>query len=385
MDKIKFLNIFINNISLLDLLHNLTEKGGIVVTPNVDHLVKLQSDSLFLKAYKIADYVVCDSKILEYILKLLGTPVKEKISGSDLLPAFYHYNRSNPDVKIFLLGGEEGVAQKARTKINEKVGRNIVVDALSPSFGFEHNALECLDIIQQINQSSANVLVIGVGSPKQEKWIVKYRSSLPNIKVFLPIGATIDFEAGNKVRSPSWMSNIGLEWLYRLISEPKRLWKRYLVDSMPFFIYTIRHYFNIYHRHPILELQSLPLGEILLRAGLLSSSELNLVLDIQKEKKYQVKIGEIITDLGLLSSETINFFTDSLPRIIHLKEVLPLGYYLQQAHLISEKEINLLIEKQKNANPRKLIGQLIIENNDISQQTINWFIELQYVLKSQSR
>ncbi|WP_342597607.1 WecB/TagA/CpsF family glycosyltransferase [Cyanobacterium aponinum UTEX 3222] len=139
MEKINFLNITINNVSLSELLTELSTKGGLIVTPNVDHLVKLQTDSSFLKAYHLADYVVCDSKILQYALKLLGKPIKEKISGSDLFPAFYNYNRDNKDIKIFLLGGMEGVAEKAKNNINQKVGREMVVEALSPSFGFENN------------------------------------------------------------------------------------------------------------------------------------------------------------------------------------------------------------------------------------------------------
>jgi exopolysaccharide biosynthesis WecB/TagA/CpsF family protein len=235
MNKVTLLNTDIHNLSLQELLIRLSHDGGFVVTPNVDHFVKLQEDYELLEVYRKADYRVCDSKIVEKTLKLLGTPIKEKISGSDLFPAFYEYNRKNEDVTIFLLGGAQGVPEQARDNINNKVGRNMVVDALSPSFGFEKDEAECLAIVERINQSGATVLAVGLGAPKQEKWIAKYRHLLPNVKVFLAIGATIDFEAGHKPRSPQWMSDCGLEWFYRLASEPRRLWKRYLIDSMPFF------------------------------------------------------------------------------------------------------------------------------------------------------
>lgn len=383
MNKVKFLNILIDNLSLSNLLEELTKNGGFIVTPNVDHLVKLQKDADFLKAYKIADYVVCDSKILQYMLKLLGKPIQEKISGSDLLPAFYHYHQHNQDIKIFLLGGEEGVAQKAQNNINQKVAREIVVDALSPSFGFENNQSECLSIIDKINQSGANVLAIGVGAPKQEKWIVKYRAQLPNVKVFLPIGATIDFEAGYKPRSPKWMSEIGLEWLYRLISEPKRLWKRYLVDSIPFLVHVLQHRFDIYRHNPIVELKSMPLGMVLNHAGLLSYQELNLVSKIQKEKNYETNLGKIIENFGLLSQETITFFAETLPKMIELNQVLLMGDYLQKAHLITTSQIQDLCRKQKLLSTHKKLGELIVEEGYISQKTLDWFIEFQYVLKSQ--
>ena len=89
-------------------------------------------------------------------------------------------------------------------------------------------------------------LAVGVGAPKQEKWILKYKDLMPNVKIFMAIGATIDFEAGNVKRAPQWMSRYGLEWLYRLLSEPSRLWKRYLVDDLPFFWLILKQRFGWY-------------------------------------------------------------------------------------------------------------------------------------------
>lgn len=230
--KVTILNIDVDNLSRLDFLEQL--ENGVVFTPNVDHLIKLQHDQDFLIAYEMADYKICDSTILMYASKFLGTPIQEKISGSDLLPEFCAYHQNNANVRLFLLGGIDGVAQIAQRRINEEFGRNIVISAHSPSFGFDQDEAECLKIVQQINQSGATVLVVGVGAPKQELWIAKYKDKLPNIKIFLAVGAAIDFAAGHKSRSPQWVSEVGLEWLYRLLSEPQRLWKRYLIDDMPF-------------------------------------------------------------------------------------------------------------------------------------------------------
>ncbi len=244
MQAIKILNIAIDNLELAEFLANL--KSGIVFTPNVDHLIKLQNDPEFARIYTQADYKVCDSKILYFVSRFLGTPIKEKISGSDLFPAFYTYHQDNPDVKIFLLGAQAGVALLAKEKINQKVGREIIVGAHSPSFGFEKNEAECQAIIEMIKESGATVLAVGVGAPKQEKWIAKYQSQLPNIKIFMAIGATIDFEAGKVKRAPKWMSEVGLEWLYRLVSEPARLWKRYLIDDTYFFWLVLKQKLNLY-------------------------------------------------------------------------------------------------------------------------------------------
>ncbi|MEG3931552.1 MULTISPECIES: WecB/TagA/CpsF family glycosyltransferase [unclassified Microcoleus] len=235
MKTVNLLNVSIDNFSITELFEKLDCEGGVVFTPNVDHLIKLQYDRDFYEAYNKSSYRVCDSQILMYASKFLGTPLKEKISGSDLFPAFYMYHKDNEKIKIFLLGAAEGIARKAQEKINQKIGREIVVEALSPSFGFEKNEEECETIIDAINKSGATVLAIGVGSPKQEKWLVKYRSKFTHVKIFLGIGATIDFEAGSKARAPKWMSEVGIEWAYRLLSEPRRLWKRYLIEGLPFF------------------------------------------------------------------------------------------------------------------------------------------------------
>lgn len=246
MSSVKILNASVDNLSMAELLEKLNH--GVVYTPNVDHLVKLQTDPEFYQAYSSADYRTCDSKILFYVFKLLGSPLKEKISGSDLFPAFYWHHRQNDEVRIFLLGAREGVAAAAQKRINEKVGRSIVVGTHSPSFGFEQNEAECERIIELINQSDATVLAVGVGAPKQEKFIYKYRNRFKNIKIFMAVGATLDFEAGNVNRAPKWISEMGLEWLYRLMSEPRRLWKRYLVEGPPFFwlvlLQTLRLYSN---------------------------------------------------------------------------------------------------------------------------------------------
>ena len=231
-EPVNILGTKIDNLSMQELLEQLD--AGVVVTPNVDHIMKLQKDGEFQHIYKVADYRVCDSQIVLFASRFLGTPLKERVAGSDLLPAFYQYHRHNNDIRIFLLGAAEGVAKRAQERINEKVEREIVVAAHSPTFGFEKNEQECQKIINLINQSGATVLAVGVGAPKQEKWIIKYKDQLPGVKIFLAIGAALDFEAGEKPRSPRWMVNLGIEWLYRLVSEPKRLWRRYLVEDSPF-------------------------------------------------------------------------------------------------------------------------------------------------------
>ena len=245
MKQVNILSIPIDNFSMSEMLEKL-KFGGVVFTPNVDHLIKLRKDKDFYRIYKSADYRVCDSQILILAAKFLGQPLREKISGSDLFPAFCSYYRHDENVKIFLLGGPQGAAEKARCNINAKVGRELVIDSYCPPFGFEKDEEECQKIVDLINQSGATVLAVGLGAPKQEKWIYEHKNKLKNIKTFFAIGATIEFEAGHRQRAPKGMSMAGLEWLFRLLIEPKRLWKRYLIEDLPFLFLILGQKLNIH-------------------------------------------------------------------------------------------------------------------------------------------
>lgn len=240
----RILNIDIQAITRDELLKKLTK--GTLITPNVDHLVKLQKDKEFYETYQQAEWIVCDSKILYILSKLLKIPLPEAIPGSSFFTAFYEYHKDDPNCKIFLLGAAEGIAVKAMERINQKVGRNIIVGAHSPSYGFEKKPEECEELIRIVNESGANVVLVGVGAPKQEKWIMKYRNRMPKVDIFMGLGATIDFEAGTLKRAPKLWQKIGMEWLYRCLKEPKRLFKRYFIDDMKFFYYFTLQLLNRY-------------------------------------------------------------------------------------------------------------------------------------------
>jgi exopolysaccharide biosynthesis WecB/TagA/CpsF family protein len=240
----KIFNIEVDNLSMNELLAQF--QSGVLVTPNVDHLILLQENREFWEAYRRADFVTVDSQIVFLAMRFLGIPVKEKVSGSDVLPAYCHFHRNNPAVRIFLLGGREGVARMAMDRINQNAGREIVVGAHSPSMRFVQSPEECARVIDLIRQSGANVLVVGLGAPKQELWIDAYRDQLPCVHSFMALGATLDFEAGTVQRAPQWMSKAGLEWLFRLLMEPGRLWRRYLVRDPYFFWLLLKQRFGRY-------------------------------------------------------------------------------------------------------------------------------------------
>jgi len=177
--------------------------------------------------------VTCDSQILYWAGRFLGQPFKERVSGSDYFPLFYDKYKDDPSVKIFLCGAMGDIAERAMARINEKVGREIIVGAYGPSATFEHHADEVEKILRMINESGATVLVVGIGVPRQERFIFGHRDDLPNVRLFLPLGGTIDYEAGDVKRPPRLITNVGLKWFWRLAREPRRRWRRYLVHQPP--------------------------------------------------------------------------------------------------------------------------------------------------------
>lgn len=235
MSRIKFLNTNIDNLTMdeaIEKIDNLIKKknSSYVVTPNVDHIVKLENDKEFQEVYKNADLILADGMPLLWIAKLKKTPIKEKVSGSDLFPRICEL-ASKKSYKVFLLGAAEGVAKKAASNLKKKyVGLNIV-GTYSPSYGFEKSEKEVELIIDLINKAEPDILAVGLGAPKQEKFLYRFKQRL-NVPISLAIGASIDFEAGNIDRAPRWMQQSGLEWFYRLCKEPKRMYKRYLVDDI---------------------------------------------------------------------------------------------------------------------------------------------------------
>ncbi|MDP7017231.1 MAG: WecB/TagA/CpsF family glycosyltransferase [Pirellulaceae bacterium] len=209
------------------------EQCRYVVTPNVDHAVMLQHDVHLQRAYKSAHLVVADGRPILWASKLLGRPIPQLVSGSDLTPALFKYWDRPRKLSVFLLGAMPGVAEVAAERIECRWPHVSVVDTLSPPLGFEYDENECGRIIQRVNAASPDVLVVGLGAPKQEIWTYRHRSQL-RAKVALCVGATIDFLAGEKGRAPHWMRRIGMEWFHRVCSEPKRLAKRYARDGFIF-------------------------------------------------------------------------------------------------------------------------------------------------------
>lgn len=190
----------------------------------------LKKDEELKRVYENASLILTDGKPLIWISNWYKTPIKEKISGSDLFPPVCEL-AAKKGYTMYLLGAAEGVADKAAKNLMDKYKGLNIVGTYSPPFGFEKDKVELKKIERQIQEVHPDILIVGLGCPKQEKYMYHHCKEL-DVPISFGLGASIDFEAGNIKRAPRWMSEHGLEWLYRITQDPKRLAKRYLVDDM---------------------------------------------------------------------------------------------------------------------------------------------------------
>lgn len=207
-------------------------EGGTVVTPNVDHVVLAHENAAFARAYERASLSLVDGMPVLWASRLLGEPLPEKISGSDLvLPLLARAEKKR--LRVFFFGGAPGSAEKAREAVKSRFPELVVAGIASPMVRLEDPEDFHAAMADAIKQASPDLVLLGLGAPKQELFAERIRDRVAPA-VLLSVGASIDFLAGTVPRAPEWMSSRGLEWLYRLTREPKRLWRRYLLRDPKF-------------------------------------------------------------------------------------------------------------------------------------------------------
>lgn len=205
-----------------------------VVTPNVDHILTLATNDDFVEAYRGAELRVIDGWPVRVALKLLHRVDSSVVPGSDLVPSLFdECDRQRLDLRVFLLGAAAGVADTAAIRIAERWRNVRVVGTCSPDYGFEKDPHASQRICDLITSKSPDLLVVGLGAPKQELWISD-NAWRTRAKVAICAGATIDFLSGTKRRAPALVRRLRLEWAYRVIQEPRRLAKRYLKGMLIF-------------------------------------------------------------------------------------------------------------------------------------------------------
>lgn len=208
-----------------------------LATANVDFLVQSRRDGELRRILNDAHLVVCDGTPLVWLSKLLRRPLPERVAGSDLVPQLLD-RAEREGWRVFFLGGESRVLGQALRNVETRHPKIQIAGSYSPPFA----PLDRMDhggICERIRQAKPDLLLVFFGCPKQEKWIARNYEAL-GVPVSIGVGATIDFLAGTVKRAPRWMQIAGMEWIFRLAQEPRRLLKRYSTDLVVFGLGSIR-------------------------------------------------------------------------------------------------------------------------------------------------
>jgi exopolysaccharide biosynthesis WecB/TagA/CpsF family protein len=209
---------------ILELAHS--KSVELVVTTNLHHLQLLQDDEEFGAAYARAAMRLADGRPILVTARLRGVPLKARVTGAELMPEVCR-RAASTGTQTAIVGGGPGVADRAADRLVRAfpgLPRPIVV---YPPYGFEHSSVTTSEVIERIRLANAAVCFVALGAPKQEKFVASNAERLPP-GVYLCVGAAVDFAAGTKRRAPQVIQRLGLEWLFRLSQEPRRLFRRYL-------------------------------------------------------------------------------------------------------------------------------------------------------------
>ena len=207
-------------------------EGGTVFTPNVDHIVTAEHNPRFREAYDAASLSLVDGTPVLWAARLLGTPLPEKISGSDLVMPLME-RAAERGYKVYFLGGAEGVADLARRKLEAALPGIRIVGIDDSRIDVTGDMSAADEVVNRIRNAEPDIVLVALGAPKQELWS-QARRALLKPAVLIGVGASLDFVAGIQKRAPRWMSKFGVEWTYRLAQEPRRLATRYLLRDPEF-------------------------------------------------------------------------------------------------------------------------------------------------------
>lgn len=206
-------------------------RGGYVLTPNVDHVVLAETEPALADAYAGCALSLADGMPILWASRLLGRPLPAKVSGSDLVAPLMT-RAADRGWSVYLLGGAPGVGTRAAAVLEKRLPGLRIVGVDAPRLP-SVDGVEAVAAAERVRAAAPDLLLVALGCPKQELWIHRYATHL-GATVALGIGASLDFVAGTARRAPRWISRLGLEWLYRLLREPRRLWRRYLVRDPAF-------------------------------------------------------------------------------------------------------------------------------------------------------
>ena len=236
--KVNILGVQVSSLTNEELLNTITNSitskqfSQIAITPT-NSIVAAYKEKGISEIYNKAEIVLCDGMPVKWASHFLGTPIKERITGLDVLPNLVKLS-SEKNFSLFLLGASPGVGNQLAKVITEQYPNVNITGIYVPPFMKVFSEEENQKMVHAVNASNADIVLVSLTAPKQDIWIAQNRSTL-NPAVYIGIGGAFEVMAGLAKRSPIWMQNAGLEWLYRFIQEPQRLFRRYFIEA-PFFI-----------------------------------------------------------------------------------------------------------------------------------------------------
>ncbi|MCL4534265.1 MAG: WecB/TagA/CpsF family glycosyltransferase [Bacteroidetes bacterium] len=209
----------------------------VVCVPNADCVVKAMDDPEYRAIVDGCDLSIPDGIGVMLASRLLGRPVPNV--GGQPITGQLAALAAKRGYRLYLFGAGPGVAARAGEVLQERNCGLVIAGTASPSFRLLGDVEESQRAVQSIRQARPDVLLVGLGAPKQEKWIWRYRQEL-GVPVCVGVGATFDFLAGTQRQPPEWLGRLELRWLYRLVTEPRRLWRRYLIGGPRFVFLVLR-------------------------------------------------------------------------------------------------------------------------------------------------
>lgn len=224
--------------SICERIH--ARQPGFIATPNVNHVCVCERDPAFRDLYRQAFLSLPDGVAVMLAARILGRPLRQKLSGSDMVPALCEF-AAREGFGVFFMGGVPGTAARSAEIMAAKYPTLRVGGHLCPEFGFEKDPAELARINAEIRASGAEIVFVGLGSPKQERWM-SANAEAAGAFIYMGVGGTFDFISGRVRRAPHLLQQIGFEWLWRVAMEPRRLWRRYFVEDLLFFRILWREY-----------------------------------------------------------------------------------------------------------------------------------------------
>jgi len=208
------------------------DRACIVATVNAQFVHIASKQPRFAKVLANAELVVADGMSVVLASRILGRAVPERITGVDLIVNLCA-QAAQQDISVYFLGGKPGAAEETALRLLRSYPRLAIAGIDCPEFGFEKSAAESAAVLRRIKEASPSIIFVGLGAPKQEFWMEQHAALFPGA-VMMGVGGSFDMLAGDKQRAPLWIQQAGLEWLFRLWLEPRRLWKRYLLGNTKF-------------------------------------------------------------------------------------------------------------------------------------------------------